>query len=290
MKKKSLLLLALAILFYGLPAFAEPQGQHKKNEPVAASPLEQERLASLMNAHKMMGHINLAYLALDIDMPKEALTHIDKAEALAGRLKANAPSLTIQSTIKYGKVSYASKDTAKNYYVPVVDDLFLLSDYDTVYRHLQSIDLKETDAGIVGLDLLVDLRKIAPALETAKADINKKNYEKAQTALAGIFKDAVVEETVLTDPLLVVYDNLALAKNFIQNGLFPSARYTLQNVKQGLAQLEKEKMESPKGDSVKKLNKEIAELETALAQKDPTLSQRVAHKFSAWMNTVKSWF
>jgi len=225
-----------------------------------------------------------------IDMPKDAVIHIDTAEALAGRLKADAPSLTVKSSLNYGKVSYTSQGTAKNYYVLVVDDVFLLSDYDTVYRHLKSLDLKETDAGIVGLDILVDLRKIEPALEAAKQDNNQRNYQKAQTALTGVFKDAVVDEIVVTDPLLVVYDNLALAKNFIRNGLYPSARYTLQNVKRGLTQLEKEKIEVPDAQSVKTLKKKIAQLETELGKKDPTLTQRVAHKFSAWMKTVKSWF
>ena len=227
MKKQSQRLFVFALMLCWQPAYAGDQGQQTTKKPAAVSPMEKERHVTAIEAHKMMGHINLAYLALDIDLPKEAMAHIDKAEALAGRLKADAPSLTDKSVFKYGKVSYTSQDTVKNYYVPVVDDVFLLSDYDTVYRHFQELDLNETDAGIVELEILVDLRTIEPALEAAKQDINKKNYEKAKIALAGIFKDAVVEEVVVTDPLLVVYDNLGLAQNFIQNGQYASARYTL---------------------------------------------------------------
>ena len=119
---------------------------------------------------------------------------------------------------------------------------------------------------------------------------NKKLFEKAKTALTGIIKDAIVEETVVTDPLIVVYDNLALAQNFIRTGQYASARYTLKNVKKGLTQLEKEKVESPDAQSVKTLNDEITELEKELEKNDPTLMQRVAHKFVAWGKTVKAWF
>lgn len=290
MKKHSPLFLALAMMLCWHPAYADKLDPHQPTKSTSESPMEKERHTTAIEAHKMMGHIHLAALALNIDLPKEALTHIDKAEALAGRLKADAPSMTINSEFKYGKVTYQSKDTVKNYYVPIVDDIFLLSDYDAVYRHLQSIDLNETDAGIADLEVLVDLRKIEPALEAAKQDVHKKQYEKAQTALTDIFKDAMVEETVVTDPLIVVYDNLALAQNFIRTGQYASARYTLKNVRIGLAQLEKEKMASPDAQSIKTLNKEITELEKELEKNDPTLMQRVAHKFSAWGKTVKAWF
>lgn len=290
MKIHSRLLFLLAVMLSWQPAYAGDQGQQKTTKPAAVTPMEKERHVTAIEAHKMMGHINLAFLALDIELPKEALTHIDTAEALAGRLKADLPSLTDKSVFKYGKVSYTSQDTVKDYYVPVVDDVFLLSDYDTVYRRFQELALNETDAGIVQLEILVDLRSIEPALEIAKQDINKKNYEKAKTALAGVFNDAVVDEVLVTDPLLVVYDNLGLAQSFIRTGQYASARHTLTKVKKGLAQLEKEKIESPDAQSVKTLKEEVAQLDKELAKKDPTLWQRVAHKFSAWKKTVKSWF
>jgi len=99
-----------------------------------------------------------------------------------------------------------------------------------------------------------------------------------------------VDEGMAIDPLLVVSDNLGLAKNFIQNGQYNNARHTLQHVKKGIAQLEKEKIESSKAQSVPTRKKEMAQLETELTQKYPTLRQRVAHKFLGWMKTVKSWF
>ncbi|MEX2493247.1 MAG: YfdX family protein [Nitrospirales bacterium] len=290
MKKKPLVLVAMGILFFGQAVFAEIQGQQNPKETVVVSSLEKQSLATVMEIHKMMGYINLAYLALDIDLPRDATNHINKAKGIADRLKGDVPSLMGDSTLKYGKVSFTSQDTTKNYYVPVLDDLFLLSEYDTVYRHLQSIDLKQTNAGVVGLNILVDLRKIAPALETTIQDLNKKNYQKAQTALAKIFIDAIVEEAVITDPRLAIYHNLALANNFIQNGLYPSARSTLKNVKKGLAQLEKEKMGSPHAQLVEALSQEITQLDVQLEQNDPTLMRRVGGQFSAWMKIVKSGF
>jgi hypothetical protein len=238
----------------------------------------------------MMGHINIAYLALDIDLPDDALHHIEQAEALVGQLTRDLPSMKVDSTLKYGKVTFTSRNANKNYYVPVLDDLFLLSEYDTVYRHLQSFDIKQTYAGVVKLDFSVDLRTLAAALKTAKQDLANQHYEKTQDALGEIFRGAIVDESVNTDPRLIIYDNLALAKNFIQNGLYPSARLTVVNVKHGLARWENDPRAAPHAQGVHTLQREMTRLNTALENNDPTLMQGVGRQFLAWRKIVESWF
>ncbi|WNM63356.1 hypothetical protein [Candidatus Nitrospira neomarina] len=290
MMKKLCLMVALGFLICGQPAYGATPGPQDPVESAAVSPLAQNRTATGMEVHKMMGHINIAYLALDINLPDDALHHIEQAEALAGQLTRDLPSMKIDSTFKYGKVTFTSRNANKHYYVPVLDDLFLLSEYDTVYRHLQSFDIKQTYAGIVKLDFSVDLRNLAAALRNAKQELSNKRYEKSQHALEEIFQGAIVEESVNTDPRLIIYDNLALAKNFIQNGLYPSARLTVVNVKHGLVQWEKDPRATPYTQGVHTLQREIARLDTALENKDPTLMQRVGRQFLAWRKIVELWF
>ena len=287
---KRFLLIALGILLCGHSAYGETPGSQTPAESSGVSPLAKHRSPTGLEIHKMMGHINLAYLALDIDLPDDALHHIEQAEALVGQLKRDLPSMTIDSTLKYGKVTFESRNTTKHYYVPVLDDLFLLSEYDTVYHHLQSFDIKQTYAGVVGLDFFVDLRTLAAALNDGKQHLIKAHYEKAQQAFGEIFREAIVEELVNTDPRLVIYDNLALAKNFIQNGLYPSASLTVVNIKNGLDQWKKDSSAARHATGVGRLQGEIARLATALENKDPTLMQRVGRQFLGWRKIVESWY
>lgn len=290
MPKKLIRMIIMGILFCGYPVYGETQIQHYPKELAVVSSQEMERIVQVKEVHKMMGYINLAYLALDIDLPQDAISHIEKAEALADQVQANAPSLMTDFTLKYGKVSFTSQNLRKEYYVPVLDDLFLLSEYDTVYRHLQSIDLQQTDAGVVNFDMLIDLRKIVPALKAGKQDLTRKEYRKAQAIFAKIFHEAIVHETEITDPGLVIYDNLALVKNFIQNGLYPSARHTLRNVMKGLMQLEKQSLDPTQAQGVNRLSTGITQLDAELEKRDPAVMQRAGRQFLAWMKTVKSWY
>ena len=285
MSKKLIRMIIIGILFCGYPVYGETQIQHYPEKLAVVSSQEMERIAKVKEVNKMMGYINLAYLALDIDLPQDAINHIDKAEVLADQVQANTPALMTDSTLKYGKVSFTSQNLTKNYYVPVLDDLFLLSEYDTVYRHLQ-----QTDAGVVNFDMLIDLRKIVPALKAGKQDLTRKEYRKAQATFAKIFHEAIVHETEITDPGLVIYDNLALAKNFIQNGLYPSARHTLRNVIKGLVQLEKESLDPTQAQGVNRLSTGIIQLDAELEKRDPAVMQRAGRQFLAWMKTVKSWY
>lgn len=288
--KNSFLLVALGFLMCGQPAYGATSGPQHPVETARVSPVAQNRSATGIEVHKMMGHINMAYLALDIDLSDDALHHIEQAEALVGQLTRDLPSMTVDFTLKYGKVIVTSRKANTTYYVPVLDDLFLLSEYDTVYRHLQSFDIKQTHADIVRLVFSVDLRKLAAALKTGKQDLTDRHYDKTQQALGGIFQGAIVKEIVNTDPRLIIYDNLALAKNFIQNGLYPSARLTIVNVKYGLARWEKDPRAIPHAQAVHTLQREMTRLDTALENKDPTLMQRVGRQCLVWRKMVRSWF
>jgi hypothetical protein len=191
---------------------------------------------------------------------------------------------------KYGKVSYTADDQSKDYYVPVVDDLFLLSDYKTAF-HLwkDNPDIEETDAGVVWLGLSVDIRQVEKGLEAAESKIEAKEYEGASQALAQIFKDSIVDEVVLTDPIWAVHDDLAFAKSLIEEGHYDAARHALQTARGSLGKLEKQSKAEKQTASFQEMSDQIAKLEHELEQKDPSMSEQMKTKLSGWMNTVDSW-
>jgi hypothetical protein len=270
------------------PVFAKESGGSGEGQLQAKLAAQQEATRNL--AHKMMGHINLASVALDTDLPKAALKHVEKAESLAARLSKLAPELRDRIQFKYGKVSYTVDDKAKDFYVPVVDDMFLLNDYKTTFHVWKdSPNIKETDAGVVLVGLSMDIREAQKALKGAESKIEAKDYDGASQALAQIFKDAVVDEVVLTDPAWAVHDDLAFAKNLIEEEHYDAARHALENARESLGKVEKESTTDEQSASVAKMRDEIAQLENELAQKDHSVVARVSTRLSGWMNTVESW-
>lgn len=281
-----LLLVATALVVH--PAFAK-EGSDSREEQLQAK-LAAQRESAHNLAHKMMGHVNLASVALDTRLPKAAQEHVKKAESLAARLASSAPELRAQMQYKFGKVSYTVDDESKDYYVPVVDDVFLLSDYKTTFHVWKdNPDIKETDAGVVWLGLSMDIRQVQKALKDAETKIVAKDYEGASQALTQIFKDAIVDEVVFGDPILAVYDDLALAKNLIGEGHYDAARHALQNARESLGKAEKKSSDEKQSASIEKMSEQIAKFEKELEQKDPSLTEQVSARLSGWMSTVESW-
>jgi hypothetical protein len=251
--------------------------------------LQEQREQDRMLVHKMMGQINLAAVALDTKLPEAARANLDRASALAAQLEGTAPEVQSKTQLKYGKVSYNFENQAKNYYVPIVDDLFLLSDYKSTFHAWKSrSDIDETDAGVVLVTVSADLREIQKALDDAKTKLDAKEFAAAGAALNSIYADAIVDEVAVTDPLWAVHDNLALAQNLIREEHYKAARFALQHARKELAKLEKQRPEDT--GSIQQLDASIAKVEGELRQKDPSLTQRIDGTVASWMTTVRSWF
>ncbi len=257
----------------------------KKKVPIE---LQLEHTQSL--AHKMMGHINLAKFALASRLPREAVHHIEKAQIIKTQLATQLPEFKINSTFNYGKVIYADKHTIKEHYVPVVDDVLLISDYETIFEHLKELGVKATNANVVHLGISIDLREVKKALDTALKDINNKEYDKAQNALAAIFKGAIIYEEKIDEPVLSVAENLALAKAFLNNEQYDKARFTLKYVQEYLNSANGESLWGSDKVSAEKLSAEMNELQAELRKKDPTMTQSIHDRFNQWQKTVRKWF
>jgi hypothetical protein len=284
--RNSILVIALLCLATA-PALAAESPKAKQPDVQGQLTAQREQERTLV--HKMMGDINLAALSLDMELPVAARDHLDRASSLVAQLERMAPELDSETRLKYGKLSYDVVDEAKDYYVPIVDDVLLVSDYEpTFHAWRDRVDISEVDAGAVLVTVRADLRKIEAALGEAREKLDARQYAAAAGALNDIYKASIVEEVVITDPLWAVHDNLALAQNLIREEQFDSARFALEHARSELAKLKKE--EPADAGRIEKLDASVVEVEQQLAKNDPTLTQRARNSIASMMSTVRSWF
>lgn len=280
--------LILMILFM-LPNMVFAADESKDQQTKEKTPIELQRNKSQQLTHKMMGHINLAQFALGIKLPDEASNHIRKAQVIQTELIEQSPELKINSSFKYGKVTYSDSHTIKEHYVPVIDDAFLINDYETIFNHSKELGLKETNAGLVHVGVKVDLIEVKKNLDLALQDINEKDYNKAQNALSAIFKGAIIDEEEIDDPALAISGNLALAKAFLSKGQYDKARFTLNYVQKRLADAKNTGLAGVDKVTVEKLSADLEKLQAELRKEDPTITQRISDQLDQWKKTVAGW-
>ncbi|PTN08253.1 YfdX family protein [Nitrosomonas aestuarii] len=290
MNKYTLVCGSILIMTFMLPSMISATDILKSDKEKKKTQVEMQREQSQSLAHKMMGHINLAQVALGFDLPNQAIHHIEKAQTIVTQLTSQLPELKINSSFKYGKVTYDDSHTIKEYYVPVLDDILLINDYEAIFKGSKEQGLKATDAGVVHVSVLIDLREVKTSLDTILKDINKKEYTKAQSAFGGIFKGAIIDEEEIDDPTLALSENLSLAKSFLNHGQYDHARFTLKYVQKRLDSAKEKDFSGIDKDSVKKLSADLDQLQADLRKKDPTMTQRINDRFDHWRKTIASWY
>jgi len=291
MQKQQLSVLAGTILLgASLAAFAgQPVTDSTKSRDDPDTYLQQATHDEVL-AHKMMGHISLAQMALDMKLPDEASAQINRAAGLEETLAARRPELTIDSEFEYGKITYDGESVMKDHYIPVIDDVLLVSDYDDIYTHGKAIDINQESAGVMHLSVSVDLREVQAGLDKATKAIDDKDYTAAENALAEVFQNAIVDEQEVNDPRLLIAENLALAKAFVNEGQYDSARLTLDHVKDHLKMARKEKVAGIDEATLDRFSTELDQMRADLREEDPTLLERVSARLTSWSDTVASWF
>lgn len=285
-------LIAVAFAFAQAPSLATaadldagpPKATHRPSR-VAAQDTSEQALA-----HKAMGQVELAALALSTGLPEAASEQIQKAEALVAQLEREAPALNPTRHFKYGKISYSEKDRPADYYVPLFDDVFLVSDYKEALHALEGPDREVTDARVVEVALSARLRDVQKALVSAEASIAARQYAVAAHALGRVFEGAIRDERFDVEPIWTVHDNLALAQNLIREQHYDGARFALQHARDGLEELGQGDSDATSKAGFKRMNDEVAKLETELRSQDPTIAARTESMFSSWRRSVSGWF
>lgn len=289
MNKKSLayrLILVFILVQPGILLAAGKSETGAVTEKARALHLEQPQHFQAL-ANKMMGHISLARFALAIKLPRQAVHQIEKAQIIEAVLTSQLPGPRIDAAFNYGKIDYAKNARVKEHYVPVVDDVLLISDYEDIFNYLKKLNVQETDASLVQLKIAINLDDIKVALDNAlRSTLEHKEYEKAQQTLAAAFSNAVIEEKEIEDPVLAISENLALAKAFLNNAQYEKSRFTFKYVQ---ARLNDAHNASIDENIVKKFTAELDELQMALRRKDPSRALSIYDHIDGWMKIVRGY-
>lgn len=183
---------------------------------------------------------------------------------------------------------YDDSHTIKEHYVPVLDDMLLISDYESTFKRSEELGLKETNAGLVRVNVKVDLNEVKASLDAALQDINNKQYSKALNALTAIFEGAIVDEKEIDDPVLAISGNLALAKAFLSEEQYDKARFTLNYLQNRLIGIKNSGFSGVDKATVEKLSVDLDKLQAEL-RKEEAITQRIGDQLGQWKKTIKGW-
>lgn len=261
----------------------------RMEKPAANSATEQYREA-LSQANKMLGYVNLAYLATDLNLTDRAVADITAAQIIASQLEKNAPTFVSESKLKYGKLTYDIKGEERNYYIPVLDDVFVVRDYDGIFKSASVLDIVERDARLVNARLDIDIRQVNTALKNALNDVKNERLNSAKVALSEIYQGALTDESEIETPIWAIHDNLKLSQNLISNQQYDSVQFALEHARESLNALEQSDQSIPDATTMKKLDGEIMAMEKQLRANKPGMLHKAELKINQWLHTVDGWF
>lgn len=288
MSYRYLIILLISLIFGAVSTASFAESAQSQTDDTKL--IEQEISQNQVLAHKMMGHINLAKLALELNLTDEASNQLSRAQDIKTNLMQQMPQLKLTSSFKYGKVTHEDETIVTEHYIPIVDDVFLVSEYEEIFKQGKEADVDETAAAIVHVGISVDLQEVDKALTEATAAIGEEDYSKAQKALDDVFKGAIYEEEEVNDPKLAIAENIALARTFIDHGRFESARLTLGHIQNRLNRDKNSELSSVDQASLDEFSASLDKIRRDLREKDPTSAQQISHQLSNWGDAIRSWF
>lgn len=276
------------------PAFAAdektapPTKAEAPAKPDMAMEVSKEYHEQLRNGNLMIGHISMALMALDYGTADIAKTDVAEALKLATTLEKGAPEVKSKETVNFGKLSHEHEGKTKNFYIPIVDDSFMVHGLE---KRGKAADpkVRETDAVMVHTHVSLDVRKAVSGLTEAKTALESGQSAKAEEALNGILNAAVGSEVAVADPLHTVHDNLVLAENLLREKRYDAARFALKYAKKGLGDYNFLVHHTDQKQHAEQLQKDIDTLSEQLSKEDPTALQKSADTVKGWASTVKKW-
>jgi hypothetical protein len=287
-----LMLLPLAGAFAVSPAQAQKKPAETVRPPAAdathAQEIDKAYDEQLRNGSLMIGHMSLALMALENGVLDVAGKDVDEALKLARNLEKSVPEFKSRDTLRFGKLTHEEESTARVFYIPIVDESFMVHGLDT--RGGKREKIRETDAKMVHVHVSLDIRKAISGLMDAKAALKKQDATAAEKALNGIMSAAVADEVIVSDPLHVAHDNLILAENLLREKRYDAARFALKYARKGFDDYGSRVHDPAQKQHAEQMQKDIDALSEQLRKEDPTTLQKAADTVKGWGATVKKWF
>lgn len=287
-----LMLLPLAGALAVSPAQAPKKPAETAQLPAAeathAQEVDKAYREQLRNVSLMIGHTSLALMALEHGVLDVASKDVDQALKLALTLEKSVPEFKSKDTMRFGKLTHEEESATRVFYIPIVDESFMLHGFDT--RGGKREKIRETDAKLVHAHVSLDIRKAVSGLTDAKAALKKKDAKTAENALNGILSAAVADEVIVSDPLHVAHDNLILAENLLGEKRYDAARYALKYARKGLDDYGSGLHDPAEKQPVERMQRDIDALSEQLRKEDPTTLQKAGDTVKGWGATLKKRF
>jgi hypothetical protein len=244
---------------------------------------------SLLHVNKMLSYVNLAYIATDMGMYDRAASDIREAQAIASNLEIDSPTFVTEARLDYGKLTYDIKGEEVSYYIPEINNAFVVSDYDHFLQSKNVSGIIERDAKAVSASLEIDLRHAGKVLNTAFDDLKHDRFNSARVELAELHQDALIAESNVKSPSRSIYDNLRLTQALINSNQYESAQYSLEHAREKMDSFKRNTLELADSKTLLTLDSQIIAMEMRLKGKSPLQVQKADRKIGQWINTVDGW-
>jgi len=288
MRLKIVLVVALV---FGLSCVGMADVTTSKNMPVSkqAQNIKKQDKKAVSNVTRMVAHLSFAVQAIDLKMKSSALKNLAEAKKLCAVIEKSRPEFINDYVYKFGKTTDVVENVSRDYYVPVLDDVSLVGQFDEESIWNKNPKVDEQGLAIVQSSLQLNLKNVASSIDSAEKLIKADKFVDAGKALDGIFKDALSSQEVVTDPIWNVSANITLAREFLEGGKYKSAHFALKAAKSDLDKIEKDKLLKKNGEDAKKLSGEIANMEKSIDKATPSMLKKMKTDLNGWAIKVKSW-
>jgi hypothetical protein len=244
---------------------------------------------SLLHVNKLLSYVNLAYIATDMGMYDRAASDIRDAQAIASNLEIDSPTFVSEARLNYGKLTYDIKGEEVSYYVPEINNAFVVPDYDHFLQSKNISGVVERNAHTVSASLEIDLRHTSKLLSTAFNDLKHERYNSARVELAELHQNALIAESAVKRPAQSVHDNLRLTQALINSKQYKSAQYSLEQAREQLDAFKQNTLGQADSKTLLKLDTQIITMEMRLKGTSPLKVQKAERRIGQWINTVDGW-
>jgi hypothetical protein len=254
-----------------------------------AQNIKKQDKKTVSNITRMMAHLSFASEAIDLKMKKAALKNLAQAQKLCTVIEKSRPEFIDEYMYQFGKTTDVIENVSRDYYVPVFDDISLDGQFDekAIWNKNPKVDAQ--GLSIIQSTLQLNLKTVASSIASAEKLIKADKYADAGKALDGIFKDALISQEVVTDPLWTINANIMLARQFLDGGKYESAHFALKAAKSDLEKIEKDNLLKKNGKDAKKLSGEIENMEKSIDKATPSMLKKMKADLKGWAKKIKSW-
>lgn len=244
---------------------------------------------SLSHVNKMLSYVNLAYIATDMGKYDRAISDVREAQAIASNLEIDSPTFVTESKLEYGKLTYDIKGEQVSYYIPKINNTFVIPDYDHFLQSKNMSGAIKRDARTVSARLDVNLNHVGKLLSTAFNDLKQERYNSTRVELAELHHSALISEANVKRPQRSIHDNLRLTQALINSSQYKSAQYSLEHAREELDAYKQNPLKVADSKTLLKMDTQIIAMEMRLKGKAPVKIQKADRRIGQWINTVDGW-